>query len=388
MASDLPAHHAATVDRAHKGARLIARGMALNAVLGLIKIAGGVLGNAYALVADGVESLSDIAISILIWAGFQWAARPPDRDHPYGHGKAEAVAGLLTALVVLGAGVGIGWHAVDEIRDPQRLPQWWTLLILAGVVAAKVVFSRRLNEVGRDTESTALGAEAWHHLSDAMTSAAAFVGISIAVVGGPATRRPTDGRRSSRAAVIAFNGTKIFRRALNEVMDIAVPAKMENAVRALAAGVPGVASLDKCRVRKSGLSYLVDIQIRVAGDLSVREGHGIAHAVKDTLLASRPAGERRHGARRARLSGAAPAVSPRSCGPASSPGRPRPRCPRRSRRDAATIPRPSHRYHPAYPADDRAREGAEPAHAAQGEPGPAGDAILNGVRGASSRRLS
>ena len=287
MPSNLPAHHAATVDRALKGARLIVRGMALNAVLGLIKIAGGVLGNAYALVADGVESLCDIAISILIWAGIQWAAQPPDRDHPYGHGKAEAVAGLLTALVVLGAGAGIGWHAINEIRDPQRLPHWWTLLILGAVVAAKVIFSRRLNEVGRDTESTALGAEAWHHLSDAMTSAAAFVGISIAVVGGPGYAAADGWAALVAAAVIAVNGINIFTRALNEVMDIAVPESLQNDVRAMAAGVAGVASLDKCRVRKSGLSYLVDIQIRVDADMSVREGHGIAHAVKDTLLASR-----------------------------------------------------------------------------------------------------
>jgi cation diffusion facilitator family transporter len=287
MAPDLPAHHAATVDRALKGARLIARGMALNAVLGLIKIAGGILGSAYALVADGVESLCDIAISVLIWAGIQWAAQPPDREHPYGHGKAEAVSGLLTALVVLGAGAGIGWHAVHEIRDPRRLPQWWTLLILGAVVAAKVVFSRRLNEVGRDTESTALGAEAWHHLSDALTSAAAFVGISIAVVGGPGYAAADGWAALVAAAVIAFNGVNIFTRALNEVMDIAVPDKLQNDVREMAARVPGVASLDKCRVRKSGLSYLVDIQIRVDADMSVRESHAIAHAVKDQLLASR-----------------------------------------------------------------------------------------------------
>jgi cation diffusion facilitator family transporter len=287
MTPDLPAHHAATVDRALKGARLIVRGMVLNAVLGVIKIAGGILGSAYALVADGVESLCDIAISVLIWAGIQWAAQPPDRDHPYGHGKAEAVAGLLTALVVLGAGAGIGWHAIREIRDPLRLPHWWTLVILGAVVAAKVVFSRRLNEVGRDTESTALGAEAWHHLSDALTSAAAFVGISIAVVGGPGYAAADGWAALVAAAVIAFNGVNIFTRALNEVMDIAVPEKLQNEVRAMAARVPGVASLDKCRVRKSGLSYLVDIQIRVDADMSVREGHGIAHAVKDTLLASR-----------------------------------------------------------------------------------------------------
>jgi cation diffusion facilitator family transporter len=286
MPETLPAHQAAVVDRARKGARLVVRGMALNAVLAVTKVAGGVLGHAYALVADGVESMSDIAISILIWAGFKWAARPPDADHPYGHGKAEAVAGLFTASVVLAAGAGIGWHAVVEIRNPQRVPQWWTLLILAGVVAAKVIFSRRLDAVGRDTESTALGAEAWHHLSDAMTSAAAFVGISIAVAGGPAYAAADGWAALVASAVIAFNGVKIFRRALNEVMDIAVPPKMENDVRDIAAHVPGVAGLDKCRVRKSGLSYLVDIQIRVAGNMSVREGHDIAHAVKDVLLSS------------------------------------------------------------------------------------------------------
>jgi cation diffusion facilitator family transporter len=281
MQAELPAHHAATADRALRGARLIVRGMALNAVLGLIKIAGGLLGGAYALVADGVESLSDIAISVLNWAGIQWAARPPDDDHPYGHGKAEAVAGLVTSLVVVGAACGIGWHAVNEIRNPGNTPQWWTLVILAGVVAAKVVFSRRMNEAGRDTESTALGAEAWHHFSDAVTSAAAFLGISIAVAGGP-RYAAADGW----AALVA-SGVIAFKKALNEVMDIAVPAELENEVRAIAARVPGVASLHKCRVRKSGLSYLVDIQVRVRGDMSVREGHAIAHAVKDMLLASR-----------------------------------------------------------------------------------------------------
>jgi len=261
--------------------------MALNAVLGMTKIAGGVIGNAYALVADGAESMTDIAISVLVWAGFEWAARPPDQEHPYGHGKAEAVAGLITSLVVVGAGAGIGWHAFAEIRDPRHTPRWWTLLILAGVVAAKVVFSRRLNEVGRDTESTALGAEAWHHFSDAITSAAAFVGISIAVAGGPRYAAADGWAALAASAVIAFNGIGIFRKSLNEVMDIAVPGERVDEIRLIAAQVPGVAGLEKCRVRKSGLSYLVDIHVQVNGGLSVREGHRIAHAVKDSLLSSR-----------------------------------------------------------------------------------------------------
>jgi cation diffusion facilitator family transporter len=287
MAPELPPHHAATAERADKGARLVARGMALNIALALVKVSGGILGRAYALVADGVESLTDVAIAMLMWLGFRWAGRPPDHDHPYGHGKAETVSGLFTALVVLGAGAGIGWHAVREVRNPQQLPQWWTLLILAAVAAAKVIFSRRLTQVSHDTDSTALGAEAWHHLSDAITSAAAFIGISIAVIGGPAYAAADGWAALVASGVIAFNGIKIFRKALNELMDIAVPDELEYGVRSIAARVPGVASLDKCRVRKSGLSYLVDIQIRVAGDLSVREGHGIAHLVKDTLLASR-----------------------------------------------------------------------------------------------------
>jgi len=286
MPDPLPPYQAAVADRAQRGARAVVLGMALNALLGLIKIAGGVLGHAYALVADGAESMCDIAISVVMWVGFQWAARPPDKEHPYGHGKAEAVSGLLTSVVILGTSVGIGWHAVAEIRDPQRLPQWWTLLILASVVAAKLVISRVLGRVGRDTDSTALGAEAFHHLSDAVTSGAAFVGISIAVVGGAAYAAADGWAALAASAVIAFNGLRVFRLSLNEVMDIAVPAEMENDVRALALGVPGVASLDKCRIRKSGLSYLVEIEVLVAGDLSVRRGHEIAHAVKDALLTS------------------------------------------------------------------------------------------------------
>jgi cation diffusion facilitator family transporter len=260
--------------------------MALNALLAAVKVVGGIFGHSYALVADAVESFVDIAVSLLVWGGFQWAAQPPDRDHPYGHGKAEAVAGLLTAVVVLGTGAGIGWHAFGEIRHPEFSPHWWTLLVLATVVAVKIGFSRRLQAAGRATDSTALGAEALHHLSDALTSGAAFVGIAIAVIGGPRYAAADGWAALVASAAIFVNGGAIFRRALNEVMDIAVPADLDNDVRALALAVHGVASLDKSRVRKSGLSYLVDIQIRVDGALSVREGHDIAHAVKDALLDS------------------------------------------------------------------------------------------------------
>jgi cation diffusion facilitator family transporter len=286
MEPPLPAHLAANATRAQRGASVVARGIALSLGLGIAKIAGGIAGQAYALVADGIESITDIAVSLLMWGSFQWAARPPDKDHPYGHGKAESVAALLTALVVLGAGVGVGWKAIAEIGDPHRTPAWWTLVILAVVVAIKVPFSRRLTEVGRDTSSSALGAEAWHHLSDAIASAAAFIGISIAVVGGRRYASADGWAALVASVVIAVNGLKIFKCSLGELMDVAVPDTLENEVRGIALGVPGVSSLDKCRIRKSGVSYLVEIEVQVPGDLSVRAGHDIAHLVKDSLLAS------------------------------------------------------------------------------------------------------
>lgn len=280
------APHLRTARRAEENARLVLRGMLLNAGLAGVKFAGGIFGNTYALIADGAESLLDILTSLLVWAGFRVAARPPDEDHPYGHGKAEALSALAVAVIIYLVAAWIGWQAVHEIIAPHAGPAWWTLLVLAGVIVAKWNFSRRLEAAGEHTGSTALGAEALHHWTDAMTSAAAFVGITIALIGGKGWETADDWAALFACVIIAFNGTGILSRALGDVMDSAAPARFESEVRRLALGVAGVQALDKVRVRKSGLSHLVDIQVRVDGGLSVREGHAIAHAVKDALQAS------------------------------------------------------------------------------------------------------
>lgn len=280
--------HAANQRRAESSARLVLRGILLNAVLAAVKFTGGVLGNTYALIADGAESLLDILSSTLVWAGFRVAARPPDADHPYGHGKAEPLAALAVALFVFAMAGWIGVHAVRKIVTPHQGPAWWTLILLAGVVVTKMWFSRRLGAAGDEAGSTALGAEALHHSSDAITSAAAFVGISIALWGGKGWETADDWAALFGCVIIAFNGVSMAGKALADVMDSAAPEEFEGEVRALALAVPGVRALDKVRVRKSGLSHLVDIQIRVDGGLTVRVGHGIAHAVKDALIASVP----------------------------------------------------------------------------------------------------
>ena len=288
MPQELARHHAATQQRANDSARLVLRGIALNALLAVVKLAGGIFGHTYALIADAAESMLDILSSSMVWAGFRVAARPPDANHPYGHGKAEPLAGLAVAVIIFAMAGWIAKHALHEIVTPHQGPAWWTLLVLAGVIVAKTWFSRRMGIAGAKVGSTALGIEALHHWSDALTSAAAFVGISIALWAGPGWETADDWAALFACVIIAFNGFGMFTKALGDVMDMAAPKNFENEVRAIALAVPGVRELDKVRARKSGLSHLVDIQVRVDGGLTVRAGHNIAHAVKDALLASVP----------------------------------------------------------------------------------------------------
>ena len=283
-AAPRPDPHALARDRAHDGARLVLRGVLLNLVLASLKFAGGVLGSTYALIADGVESLLDVASSLLVWAGFRYAAKPPDADHPYGHGKAEPLAALAVALVIFVAAGWIAIHAVREILTPHRSPHWATLILLAFVIVAKWRFSRRLARAGGEHGGTALGAEAWHHASDALTSAAAFVGIAVAVIAGPGYAAADDWAALVACLVIAVNGLHVFRRAFGEIMDAAASDEIHLAVRRIAGGVPGVVAVDKCRVRRSGLALLVEIQIVVDPEITVFAGHALAHDVQDALV--------------------------------------------------------------------------------------------------------
>jgi len=286
MQSQLPAHLAAAQARANAGANIALRGMATNAALAAVKFAGGIYGNTYALVADGVESLLDVFSSFLVWVGMRVAGRPPDKSHPFGHGRAEPLAGLVGAALVFVTAALVASHAVHEILHPRGKPHWLTLVLLVGIIVVKLGLFRAVKEVGDASNSTALEVEAWHHWADAMTSAAAFVGIAIALFGGSRTIGADNWAALFACVVVVVNGIRMLHRATGEMMDSAVPDTVTNEVRAIAFGVDGVRALDKCRVRKSGITHLVDIQVRVDGELTVRAGHNIAHAVKDALLSA------------------------------------------------------------------------------------------------------
>lgn len=276
------------MSKLHSGARWAALGIAVNFLLAAIKIASGILGNSYALIADGVESTLDIFSSFVTWAGLKFAARPPDKTHPYGHGKAEPVAAFVGALGLLGASVLLAKQSIQAILHPVHEPEKFTLLTLIVVIVVKETLFRYVIKTGQETESTAVQADAWHHRSDAITSAAAFIGISIAIVGGPKYQSADAWAALLACGFIAFNGFRLLKPAIYEMLDTAPSPELEKQVREVAAAVEGVVEIDKCRIRKMGLQYYVDIHVRVDAEITVRAGHGIAHAVKDALRAAQP----------------------------------------------------------------------------------------------------
>ena len=277
-----------TTRKLESGARLALAGIVANFLLAAIKIASGIVGNCYALIADGIESTLDIFGSLIIWAGLKLAARPPDDDHPYGHGKAEALASIAVALCVIAAAIGLAVQSVREILTPHHAPAPFTLLVLVAVVLVKETLFRKVIHTGQEIGSSAVKADAWHHRSDAVTSLAAFIGIGIALLGGPGWEPADDWAALFACGLIGFNGYRLLIPALQEALDAAPPARFVENIRAIAAAVPGVLDLDQCRVRKMGLDLYVDLHVGVDAEISVREGHRIAHEVKDAIRGAIP----------------------------------------------------------------------------------------------------
>jgi cation diffusion facilitator family transporter len=268
-----------------RGARVALFGMIVNSIFAAAKILGGFFGHAYVLIADGIESALDVAGSFVIWSGLKVAARPPDASHPYGHGKAEPIAAIIVAVGVLAAAVGLAIQSVREIFLPHHAPAPYTLAILIVVIVIKETLFRYVNRVGRDIDSTAVQTDAWHHRSDALTSAAAFIGISAALIGGRRWQSADDWAAIFACAVIAANGIRLLRPAFYEIMDTA-PRKIVKSVCSVASSVPGVIEVEKCRARKMGLDFYVDLHVGVNGSISVHQGHEIAHRVKSAVQQS------------------------------------------------------------------------------------------------------
>ncbi len=261
-------------------------GVFINAGLAAIKITGGVLGSSGALIADGIESSADVVSSLVVWGGLRISLKPADEDHPYGHGKAEPLAAIAAAAALVVAALVIVVESIKQILTPHQTPRWFTLFILVGVIVVKFALSKFVSNAGESVESTALKTDALHHFSDALTSTAAFIGISIAIVGGAGYESADDWAALAACAVIIYNGISLFRDGVNEIMDAAPTKEYEDKIRTVAQAVEGVQNIEKCRIRKSGLQRWIDIHVEVDGEMPVWKGHEIGHKVKDALLSS------------------------------------------------------------------------------------------------------
>lgn len=280
-------------DSAQRGIRSVQAGMLINAGLALTKLVAGIVGNTYALVADAIESTADIFASLIVWRGLHVAARAADEDYPLGYGKAESLAAAVVALMLLGASLGIAVQATREIRTPHLTPAPWTLVVLAGVMAVKWILARRVRAVGTLIGSTAIKADAMHHMSDAITSAAAFIGISVAILGsryrgGSGWESADDWSALAASLVIGFNGVAMLRPAVADLMDRTPGKPLVDAVRRAAEGVPGVLATEKVAVRRTGMVYRVTLHVQASHEMALHDAHVLSGMVKTAIRAAVP----------------------------------------------------------------------------------------------------
>jgi len=259
-----------------------------NSCLALLKGITGYFGNSYALIADAIESTSDIFSSALVLFGIKYSNRPADKNHPYGHGRAEPLITFLVVGFLVASAVIIAYESILNIQTPHELPKPYTLIVLGVIIITKEIFYRIVKKKGEETNSSSLKADAWHHRSDAITSVTAFIGISIALFFGKGFETADDWAALVASIVILYNSYLIFRPALGEIMDEQVYDDLIEEIRTESLKVKGVVDTEKCHVRKTGMNYHVDLHVIVNAKITVSEGHSIAHNLKDHLKNKMP----------------------------------------------------------------------------------------------------
>lgn len=254
-----------------------------NTALAIVKGLAGFFGNSYALLADAIESITDVFASFLVLFGLKYANRPADKNHPYGHGRAEPLFTFLIVGFLIASALGIAYVSIKNIGTPHELPGVWTLFVLVPIIIWKEISFQLVMKKAKQTNSSSLKADAWHHRSDAITSVAALIGISIALYFGKGYETADDWAALFASGFILYNSYKIFRPALGEIMDEHQYDDLVADIRKVSLTVTGVIATEKCFIRKSGMIYHVDLHVTVDANISVKEGHTIAHQLKDTL---------------------------------------------------------------------------------------------------------
>jgi cation diffusion facilitator family transporter len=259
-----------------------------NTCLAIIKGLAGFFGNSYALIADAIESTTDIFASLLVLFGIKYSNKPADENHPYGHGRAEPLITFLVVGFLITSATIIAYESIVNIQRPHDLPKSWTLYVLAIIILWKEYSFRLVMKKSIETNSSSLKADAWHHRSDAITSVAAFIGIAIALMMGKGYESADDWAALFAAVFICYNSYRIFRPALGEIMDEHLYDDLIVSIRAVASAVDGIIDTEKCFIRKSGMKYHVDLHAIVSATITVKQGHQLAHVLKDALQSNIP----------------------------------------------------------------------------------------------------
>ncbi|MGA9639122.1 cation diffusion facilitator family transporter [Flavobacterium sp.] len=259
-----------------------------NTSLAIIKGFAGFFGNSYALIADAIESTTDIFASFLVLFGIKYSSRPADKNHPYGHGRAEPLITFIVVGFLITSATVIAYESIVNINTPHELPKSWTLFVLGAIIIWKEYSFRLVMKRGIEANSSSLKADAWHHRSDAITSIAAFVGITIALILGKGFEAADDWAALFASVFIIYNSYMIFRPALGEIMDEHLYDDLVEKIRLVATTVNGIIATEKCFIRKAGMKYHVDLHAIVNSTITVKEGHDLAHKLKDTLKKEMP----------------------------------------------------------------------------------------------------
>lgn len=260
-------------------------GLVVNLGLGVTKLIAGWVGGSFALISDAINSLGDSLSSVVTLGALWYAQTPADDEHPYGHTRVEAVAGAYIAILILITGLYLGVEAVSRLTETRAVPPLWTLWVAGinvGIKEALYWYNRRIASI---TGSTAMLASAWDHRSDALTSLAVLLGLSVVRYAGPAYGWADAVAALCVVMAILWSGGRLLQQSTGELLDPQADEELVGRVRAVSESIPGVSAVEKLWVRKTGIEYLVDIHIQVDPEMTVDAGHRISHAVKNRLLA-------------------------------------------------------------------------------------------------------
>ncbi|MGN1400884.1 MAG: cation diffusion facilitator family transporter [Bacillus sp. (in: firmicutes)] len=263
-------------------------GIVVNIVLTVVKLIAGIIGNSKALIADSVHSGSDVVGSFAVYVGLKAAKKAPDEEHPYGHGKAESVAAIIVAVLLVFAGVKIGLSSFEAFLVPPQVPKPLALYVIVFSIVVKEALFRYKFRLGKKLESQALIVNAYEHRSDVYSSVAALFGVGAALVGKYAGIEwlafgdPIAGLLVSLMVLrIAYT---LGKDSIYTTLDQVLPENETAPFREIVQGIPGVEKMNTLLARKHGHYVIIDLKIAVKPDLTVEEGHRIGKKVKRALL--------------------------------------------------------------------------------------------------------